>query len=375
MRSVTVRRWLVLAFVTLGVVRGAAAQEPVPPPAPGVKPAAPAEPPAGAPMPEATPHKGEEKHEDKDKHEEHHDLFEEHHEHHECECPEGKWVFKAEYLLMQPQRRGLDFAISDPNRDGNPQGVVEHVNWEADSGVRAGGGYRMGEEGWEVGMYYTYFYSATQRFVTAPPGGTLYATLTHPGFVDAVDVATGTSSFKYQLLDLEFGKHIEAGENCSVFLVAGGRYAWIDQALNASYDGQSAFQSRVRDPIGFDGPGIRVGGEGEWKINHHFGLYANAYASLISGRFTTSLNETNNAGASVITDITERFRKIVPVSELGIGVSFHWENWSARLGYQMVDWYGLVDSPDIVHDFSNKLDHRTGDVSLDGLNLRLELDF
>jgi hypothetical protein len=392
MNSVTVRRWLVLAFVTLGVVRGAAAQDTMAPPASGYKtaaavdppPGAPAALPAAAPMPAAAPaptaaHAPERKegHEAKDAHkEEHHEAHEEEHEHeHECECEEGKWFFSADYLLMQPRRRALDFAISDPNRDGRPQGIVESVFPDADSGVRVGGGYKVGEHGWELGTYYTYFYSAAQRTVTAPPGGTLYATLTHPGFVDAVDTAVGKTSFKYQIFDAEFGKHLEAGEDCAIYLSAGFRYAWIDQALDANYDGQSAFLSRVRSPISFDGPGLRAGADGEWKINHHVGVYANAHGSLISGEFRSRLTETNNAGAAVITQISERFRKVVPEADLGLGLAFHWERFQARLGYEITNWFGMVDSPDFIHDFTNKLGHRTGDLSLDGLRLQLLVDF
>lgn len=290
-------------------------------------------------------------------------------------CQEsGRFFFQADYLLMQPRRRALDFAISDPNRNGLAEGNVESVQWESDSGVRAGGGYRLGS-GWEVGTYYTYFYSATQRTVNAPANGTLYATLTHPGFVDAVDSATGTSSFKYQLFDLEFGRHVDVSDNTSVYLSAGGRYAWIDQALNATYNGQSAFQDRVSTPINFDGGGIRVGAEGDWKMAYGFGLYANAHGSLLMGTFRTRLTEANNAGAAVISNVSERFEKMVPVAELGLGVSYQNENFRARIGYEMSNWFGLVDSPDFVHDFTNKLSHRVGDLSLDGLTVRLEVGF
>jgi hypothetical protein len=254
-------------------------------------------------------------------------------------------------------------------------GVIQSVVPESDTGVRAGGGYRIGDHGWAVAAYYTYFYNATVQNVADGPGGTLYATMTHPGIVDAVDTAVGDFRLKYQLCDVELGKNVELGEDCTLWLSAGCRFAWINQAFNVSYDGQTAFQDHVSSPIDFEGGGIRIGGEGRWAIIHGFGLYARCYGSLLTGEFRTSLIETQNAGAAVITNLSENFRKEVPVAEMGVGLTWHWENVHAQVGYEMTDWIGLVDSPDIVHDFSNKLSHRVGDLSLDGLAVRLAVGY
>ena len=41
-----------------------------------------------------------------------------------------------------------------------------------------------------------------------------------------------------------------------------------------------------------------------------------------------------------------------------------------RLGYYITNWFGLVDSPDIVHDFSSKLSHRVSGFQFYGLLLQ-----
>jgi hypothetical protein len=359
-----------LLVITLGLVRVAAAQEAIPPigsartlPGAEAAPAAPGE----AKAEHATEHAPE-----------HTEMLD-----HTGECDfctdehgeEGRFFFDAEYLLWTPHRRNLDFAINDPINNGLIAGPVESVFPQTDSGVRTGGGWRIGDHGWAVAAYYTYFYSASVRTVGDVPGGTLYSTLSHPGLVDMVDTAVGDYRLKYQVADIEVGKNIAIGEDGSLWVSAGGRYAWINQALNASYDGQTAFVDRVSSPIDFEGYGIRVGGEARWNIEHGFGLYARAYGSLMSGYFRTSLTETNNAGAAQLTNIEDDFRKIVPVAELGVGLTWHWENVHALVGYEMTDWVNLVDSPDIVHDFSNKLSHRVSDLSLEGLTVRLSVGY
>jgi hypothetical protein len=229
---------------------------------------------------------------------------------------------------------------------------------------------------WEIAAYYTYFWAGNDRTLTAPPGGTLFATLTQPnGFVDAVNTATGSASLRYQLLDVEFGRRFEPNESTSIWLGGGGRFAWIDQKLHAAYDGNTASLAQVDSPIQFDGAGLRFGAEGDWKVYHGLGFYGRAFGSLLAGDFRTSLTETDNNGAVVFVDLTDRIRKVVPVAELGLGLYWQQNNWRALVGYEMVNWFGMVDSPEIIHDIANKLSYRVGDFSLDGLRVGLQFDY
>lgn len=291
------------------------------------------------------------------------------------ECSKGSLFVHGEYLLLQPRRRALDFAIVDPTNDGKAQGSIESLAWESDSGFRVGGGYRLPADEWEIGAYYTYLHSSNRRLLAAPDGGTLYATLTHPGFVDAVDRAAGFTNLNYDVLDVEIGQHYAVSDSCTLWFSGGGRFAWINQNLNVIYDGQSAFQSQVSSPVRFDGGGVRIAGEACWKLWKGFGFSTRASGSLLAGDFRTTLVETNNAGASVISNVTDRYRKVVPVTELGVGLSWQGETVRMRVGYEIIDWFGLVDSPDFVHDFTNKLSHRTSDLSLDGLSVEVEVGF
>ncbi len=291
------------------------------------------------------------------------------------ECLKGRILLRGDYLLMQPRRRALDFAIVDPNTDGKPQGSIESLSLDSTSGLRIGGGYQLPNDGWEIGAYYTYLHSHTNQLLNAPTGGTLYATLTHPGFVDAVDSAAGFANLNYNVLDVELAHLCRVSDTFGVRLCCGGRFAWIDQDLSVFYNGQSAFQSQVTSPVNFDGAGLRFGAEGQWTIFRRLNLFAHGYGSLLAGDFRTCLHETNNAGASVITDVDERFRKMVPVAELGLGVAWQGDWLHLRVGYEMVNWFGLIDSPDFVHDYTNKLSRRTSDLSLDGLAVELGVDY
>lgn len=286
----------------------------------------------------------------------------------------GNCFVSFEYLLMKPLRRALDFAIDSPVNDGTAQGTIESVSLNTSSGVRTGGGYRL-PEGWELGLYYTYLHSGGDNNLRSLPGGTLYATPTHPGFIDAVDSAQASANLNYSVFDVEFGRRFRPTESFTLLVNAGGRFAWIDQDFAVLYDGQSANLASLSSPSRFHGGGVRVGGEGQWTVLRRCGLYGRAYGSLVCGDFRTSLVETNNAGFAVISNVIEDYRKVVPVAELGFGVSWQGEHLRIRVGYELVNWFGLIDSPDIVHDFSNKTSRRLSDLGLEGMIAQFDFTF
>jgi hypothetical protein len=297
-------------------------------------------------------------------------------EHHE-DCDPGGIFVDAEYLYLKPRRDTLDFAILGPGTTGVPTGTVQALEWQYQSGVRAGGGYRLGGDGWEVGSYFTYLHSSAGQTVTRPANSTLFATLTHPGMIEQVDTASATSSVNFRVVDAELARRWNMCDSLSMKVFGGGRFAWIDQGLDAFYDGRDARMARVSSPIEFDGGGIRVGGEGRW-VTPWWGLslFARASGSLLLGDFTTSVLETNNNGARVNANVSYNFQKIVPVLDLGVGVTWQYRNLHVSAGYEMSNWFGLVDSPDFVDDLhQGKMARKVGDLSLDGFMVQMGLSF
>jgi hypothetical protein len=103
------------------------------------------------------------------------------------------------------------------------------------------------------------------------------------------------------------------------------------------------------------------------------GLYGRAAASLVLGDFKSHLAEINNAGTTVLVDVTDRFEKVVPVLELGFGVTYQVRNFRLSAGYEFTNWFGLADLPDFVDDVhQGKLARRVSDLSIDGLVVRAE---
>jgi hypothetical protein len=290
-------------------------------------------------------------------------------------CPDGLFI-EADYLLFRPRRRNLDFALLAPSNQGIAVGTIESVDWNTESGFRIGAGYLLPIQGWDVGADYTYFHSSGSRAVARTAGETLFATMTHPGGIEQVDTANASSSLNYNVLDLEVGRGLNVGDRFTLRLFGGGRFAWIDQSENAFYNGGDANHALASASVDFNGAGLRLGGEGRMNLGWGLHLYAGGSGSLVVGDFRTHRLETNAGGAVTNVDVSEKFDKVVPVAELGLGVGWEYRKLQIRAGYEMTNWFGLVDVPDFVDDVHQaKFTRRTGDVSLDGLVLQVSLGF
>jgi hypothetical protein len=294
-----------------------------------------------------------------------------------CEQAEsaGAFLLDADYLLLRTRRRPVDYAILGPSNPFGPQGDVRSLAWELDSGARVGGGYRM-PDGWEVGFYYTYLHTNANDAAGRPAGATLFATLTHPNVVQQVDTAFAAGTLHYDLYDAEIARRFEPCERASVRLFAGPRFASIDQRIAAAYDGGDAHGDRVTSRVDFDGFGVRAGGEATWKITPGVGLYTRGAASLLSGNFRGSLLETTANGTSTVVNVTDRFHKLVPVLEMGFGLSVQYRHLRIAAGYELANWFGLGDAIDFVDDsHRGKPGWRVSDLGLDGLVVRASFEY
>ncbi len=284
------------------------------------------------------------------------------------EAPAHGGLFaNAEYLLLRPRRAAFDFALTDANRDLAPTGGVQSLNYELRSGVRGGIGYRF-DDHWAAGFEYTYLGSGANRTVGAPAGGTLYATLTRPGLNDEAATAQATAGLNYNLFDTLASRNFEIDHHTTARVYGGFRFATIRQDFSTVYNGGDANQGIVSTSSNFDGFGPLLGGDIAWKIHNGFHLYAKGSAAMMTGDLRNTLNETNNAGQTVYADIDYSTRRVIPVTTLGIGGGWMHENVTFRVGYEITNWFGLIDTPRFTGELAEgKYTTRNGDFSLEGI--------
>lgn len=279
----------------------------------------------------------------------------------------------GEYLFLKPHSQSMDYAIANTGGTDVPDGSVVARDWSWRSGMRVGLGYRLPGQPWSVNFYYTFLHDATSGSVAAPDGGFLFATLTHPGTVAEVQSASAATSLNYNVYDVEVGRWCALTNTLAVRFFGGGRFAHIDQNFDAFYNGGDANQDMVAQRLHFNGGGFRAGGDAVQALGWGLSLFGRASAALVSGEFHSTLLETNNAGATTLTNFSDRFDKVVPVAEMTMGLGWQYQNLRLIAGYQFINWFGLVNTPTFVDDaHQGKFVRQTSDLSLEGLVLRAE---
>jgi hypothetical protein len=292
-----------------------------------------------------------------------------------CDSP-AAWLFSAEYLLVRPRRRADDFAIVDPLDNLTPEGRVHNVGFDMASGLRAGVGYRAAGSPWETWFTYTYLHAGGEASAVAPPGGLIYPTLTRPGLVDTALSAVAGDNLTYNVYDLDTCRKVAGDESLELRLGFGVRYTTIDQNQTAIYNGRDANFSQVASRISFDGAGLTVGGEGRWLMPWGLSLFGRAKGGLIVGDVRNSLRETDNGGATTNANIQDHYYTTIPVLELGTGVAWEYRNLRISAGYEITNWFNMIDSPTFTNDFAEgKIGRRHGDLSLEGLFLQMGLAY
>lgn len=285
---------------------------------------------------------------------------------------------EADFLLVHPRRRPHDFAIALPDARFLV-GDVKSFDWDTAGAIRVGASYQLGGD-LEVGGAYTYLHSKDDQTVVRPtPAGGLLPTLSVP-FPELAGSAVGSSNLDLDVIDLELARRLPLGD-LDLRLGGGGRAAAIQQKSGVAYDfgsipGNALGTANVSNRMQFDGLGIRVGGQGEWKVGGSgLILWSKAAASMMAGDFKTSVNQTVNSGRTPLVDVSEKFTKLVPVTELGLGVAWKMETVKLSVGYELSSFFNVVDVIDFGGATGFRPNYRAGDLSLEALTVSLGLSY
>ena len=276
----------------------------------------------------------------------------------------------VDYLNWTLQRRGLDFAIpTDDTALAVGVGQVQSVQFKPDSGFRTGLGY-MTASGWELSFRYTSFDTSADASA-ADVGGNLWATRTHPDRGEEAVTADAFSDFDYDVFDLEIQRWVMVHRTTAIGIMGGFRWADVSQNLRIDYDGRDFDQTVFQNPVDLTGFGVRLGGEGHWRITNCFSLFGRAAGTVMQGDFTTRLLETNFAGTEVVVDVTDVFTNTLTAMELAAGISWNRGPLSLSGGYEMTNWSNLGERTTFSSEaHEGAYDPSSVDVLLEGLFIR-----
>lgn len=296
----------------------------------------------------------------------------------DCQMPDSPtpFIISAEYLLVRPRRRDLDFALVDPSNNLAPEGHPASLEWNTRSGLRAGVLWRPRGQLTDIAFTYTYIFSSDDRAVGAPANGVLYAQLTRPGRVDEVNVASASSSLRFNVFDLDFGRTMLFHDGPSARAFMGVRNALVDQSIEAFYDGRDAAQARVRDFCNMDAGGLTFGAESEWSLGGRFSAFGKVRGSILIGEYRVGHRETNFGGNLVNADVHDHFFKPLPTLDMSLGLGYSWKHVRTSIGYELSHWFNQVEGIGFADDFSEgKRFRKQSDLGLEAVFFRFEYLF
>jgi hypothetical protein len=289
---------------------------------------------------------------------------------------EGGPFASAEFLLLRARRSAFDFAMIGDPTGLVPVGPIRSLNYDLQGGFRGELGHRFGGSNWEAFFAYTYYHSSAFDSLLAPGSQVLFPTLTKPGLTNTATFASAQASLDYNTYDLLLGKRFVVDNHLALRLFGGIRFASIQQDFDAFYEGIDARSAAVNVNSKFQGVGPLFGGEAVWAGWKGFHLYARGSGGLLTGQSDNPYIESNSAGNTLYASTANDIRKVVPVASVGIGAGWQYRSVSLRVGYEITNYFGVIDQPRFTDDVGlGKLTTRSSDLSLEGLFFQLGLAF
>lgn len=288
--------------------------------------------------------------------------------------PAGSFLIDGELFLWAPRLAGQDYAIlgTNPNMLG-VVGTVKSVEGGYDPGFRLNAGYRFAN-GLEATFGYTHWHSSSNDQVSADGSNQVFPTLTHPSFTPTFTSAQAANSMNLNVFDGEIGRRFDVNEGTKVRAFFGPRLANFDQSFTTNYLGSVVSKDSVRRKLTFDGGGLRVGGSADFRVLDSIGLFLRGSAGLMTGRLRSTLEET--ADNQPIVNVVDRFNRVVPTADLGVGFSYSRGNLKMSLGYEFQNWFGMIEGMDFADDVTPaKMSRRYTDLGFDGIFFRAEWAF
>ena len=179
---------------------------------------------------------------------------------------------------------------------------------------------------------------------------------------------------QYSLADLDFRWTFQNQCDTRLSLLAGIRYASLDQRLDVLFT--TSANQNVHSEVNFEGGGLRIGFEGERRTPYGLVIYGRTAASVVAGSSRCGYTQATQFQALVDTGYSAD--RVVPMldAELGAGLSFWQDRLRLTAGYMFSGWFNLVRTDQFIGAVqTNNFTGMSDTLTFDGFVGRVELQF
>ena len=275
----------------------------------------------------------------------------------------GYWSIGVEGLYLKPTNGDLTYALV-----GNPvsfssgatpiNGKTVEIDPDYNFGFNLVGQYCFAGTGNNITASYTHFSSSESDSVSVPEVElnvedifdvrplAVWSTTIHPdNFDERGDKAKAEVNFDYDAVDLLAGRFVDLGNNLTLNLSAGLRYANINVDSNALYQGNGDLGgififgedgTEVTLKSEYAGIGPRVSISGNYDFGNGFGANVNAGASLLTGDLKAThyqYDHDNVEPFDLEVDVEKKPDHVVPELDVDLGLTYT---------YQMANAYSFT---------------------------------
>ena len=321
-------------------------------------------------------------------------------------CKGADIFFTADFIWWKAREEGLAFASSSKATPGATTSITStgtviapNVDWEP--GFKAGIGWNMPIDGWDIMLEYTWarFNGHTtstatsdatnlvvsQRNVGAPnTAGSFFLPINFP-----VTTAKGRWDLHFNAADLELGRNYFIGQFLSLRPHFGLKGTWQSQKFRADYLFQPAGPGVIdlfpamKQKFNMWAVGLRTGVDTAWYFTRNWSIFGDFAISSLYSSFNVRRTDSMVGESAIpqfnfdliLTKLRNRYDSLKGVIECMAGIRCeYWSSqerihfmleagWEAQLWLDQNSFYARLDT--VGH----------GDLTLHGLTIKARLDF
>ncbi len=311
-------------------------------------------------------------------------------------------ILSGDFIFWETRQDGMGFGLTSTSQTltlPHSLSVTQHeldTQWKP--GFRVDIGYIFGQhDSWDTMVEWTHF-TPTEKTRFEKSGVKLIPTWGGGILGESATSAEVTRKIRYNIGDIELGRHYFTGKALSVRPHAGLRFAQIKQHYQADYSGAHFNLANKDEETSFEannnfkGIGLRSGAHGTWHFYKNVGLLAKVSGSLLVGSF--DIEQTWNGFQDqttpptpipTVSNYSENLKRVRANFETQLGLtlthSFKNGNW-VRLffGYDSVHWFdqNMLVNNAFTGDTTQTLQapvRRAGNLGTHGGTAKIEVKF
>lgn len=273
-------------------------------------------------------------------------------------CESTAWDVGGKALYFQPNIGASNAGASKTITTGSGQTVDFGKNPKWGWGFMIEGSYHF-NTGNDLNL--NWYHVGTNRTGGFNGSRTLNTNFA-PILVDPVNISTGTATInkvsakvdpKWDAVNLEFGQHVDFGENKSIRFHGGFEYARLTAnttlstagSLSTSTGTTPSFSNTSHNNPSYNGFGPRLGADMMYDWGNGLGIYANGAMALLAGSSKYSTTVTNVLNARSITT-SGSTNTVVPELEGKLGATYSYATAQGDLtldvGWMWINYFNAV---------------------------------